>query len=320
MSYKYKQKARLITTGLFIALTLLFPLGQAVAAKSTTSSSKANTSSSKSSSGSSTSSSTSSSSATANLSSGVTQSYDASSAVKTGMLVQLDPKNLTTVIPLTEATIKNVLGVVIPSLSATIVLTPSNASMTQVLVNNTGELEVLVSNQNGPIAVGDYLDISSLDGIAMTASTTESTVVGRADGAFNGKTNVIGSMTVKNSLGKMVTVNIARIPVHIAVTHNPIFKKASKSDFVPGFIGKIVFQVTSKTDSAARVYIAIVILFGLIILTANMLFGGIRGGMIAVGRQPLSKKSITISLIQTVFFALAIFVGGIAGIYMFLKI
>jgi len=51
-----------------------------------------------------------------------------------------------------------------------------------------------------------------------------------------------------------------------------------------------------------------------------MLFGGIRGGMIAVGRQPLSKKSITISLIQTVFFALAIFVGGIAGLYTFLKI
>jgi hypothetical protein len=315
MFYKYKQKARLLTTGLLVTLSLVACVGQAAAAKA------ASTSATKSSASTSAkSSSTSSSSATANLSSGVTQSYNADPSVKTGMFVELNPKNLTTVIPLTEATIKNVLGVVIPSQSASIVLTPSNAANTQVLVNNTGELEALVSNQNGPIASGTYLDISSLDGIAMAASTTQTTVVGRADSAFSGKTGVIGSMQVKNSLGKTVTVNIGRIAVHISVTHNPIFKKASKSDFVPGFIGKIVFQVTSKNDSAARVYIAIVILVGLIIFCANMLFGGIRGGMIAVGRQPLSKKSITISLIQTVFFALAIFVGGIAGLYTFLKI
>jgi len=319
MFHKYKQKTRLLTTGLFIGLSLIACAGQAAAAKSAASTST------KSSSSFTTSSSSKSSSAapsyeTTNLSSGVTQSYNAAASVKTGMLVQLDPKNLSTVIPLTEATIKNVLGVVIPSQSASIILTSSSATTTQVLVNNTGELEALVSNQNGPIASGTYLDISSLDGVAMAASTTQTTVVGRADSAFSGKTGVIGSMQVKNSLGKIVTVNIGRIAVHISVTHNPIFKKASKSDYVPGFIGKIVFQVTSKNDSAARVYIAIVILVGLIIFCANMLFGGIRGGMIAVGRQPLSKKSITISLIQTVFFALAIFVGGIAGLYTFLKI
>lgn len=302
-----KQKLRLVAFILILALNLA-PTMPVLAATSKSKSSSATASSSE------------PPVPTENISSGVTQSYDASGSVKTGMLVMLDPKSSTTVIPLTQAKVKAVLGVVIPSGNATVVLTPSNASPSQVLVSTTGELATLVSSQNGPIAAGDYLSISSLSGIAMEASPTQSTVVGRAEEGFDGKTNVIGTMQVKNSLGNQVTVTIGAIPVQINVTHNPLFKKKTQSDYVPGFIGKIVFQVTSKNVSAARVYIAMVILVGLIILTANMLFGGLRGGMIAVGRQPLSKKSIMVSLIQTVFFAMAIFIGGIAGLYFFLKL
>jgi hypothetical protein len=42
--------------------------------------------------------------------------------------------------------------------------------------------------------------------------------------------------------------------------------------------------------------------------------------MVAVGRNPLSKKSIIVSLIQTVFFASAIFAGGVLFTFFLLKL
>jgi hypothetical protein len=304
-----KQKLALSLSFLLIAFSLV-STSSVLAASKTSSSTKSSSSSS----------SNTTTTLPTTLSTGVTQSYNAASGVKTGMLVELAPKSSITVIPLSQKDIKNVLGVVIPTNNAAVVLTPSNASASQVLVNNSGAIQTLVSNQNGPIKSGDYLSISSLNGVAMEASQTQSTVVGRAEGNFDGKTAVSSVTQIKNSLGKTVTVTLSSIPMEIDVTHNPTFKKATKSDYVPGFIGKIVFQVTSKNVSAARVYIAMVIIFGLTILSSNMIFGGLKGGMIAVGRQPLSKKSIIFSLAQTVAVAMAIFGGGIAAIYMFLKV
>lgn len=253
------------------------------------------------------------------ISSGVTQSYSAGQEVQTGMLVMRNPKDENNVIPLSQKEVKQLLGVVVPNGNAAIVITPAAPDQTQVLVAPNGKLVTLVSNQNGVIKKGDYLAISSLDGIAMKADASQSTAIGRAETNFDGKTDIINTTKTKNSLGQEVTIAVGRIPVEVAVTHNPSFKQAS-NDYVPAFIGKIVFQVTSKNVSAARVYIAIVLLIGIIILAGNILFGGVRGGMVAIGRNPLSKKSIIFSLVQTVAVATAIFVGGVAGIFFFLKL
>lgn len=254
-----------------------------------------------------------------NLSNDVTQSFSASSNVQTGMAVQLDPKNSSAVIPLSATNIKQFLGIVTPNDNATIVITPSSPTQDQVLVTPHGELAVLVSNQNGPIKTGDYISMSSVDGIGMKTDDTISTVIGRAQLGFDGKHNVVSTIQVTNSFKKTVPVAVGRIPIVIDVTHNPSFKQ-NNSDYVPGFLGKIVFQVTSRNESAARVYIAIVLLLGLVVLAGHMLYGGIRGGMIAIGRQPLSRKSVIFSLVQTVFFAMCVFMAGVAGIYFFLKI
>jgi hypothetical protein len=51
-----------------------------------------------------------------------------------------------------------------------------------------------------------------------------------------------------------------------------------------------------------------------------MLYSGIRSGMIAVGRNPLSKKSIMRSLIETVIAGLIVFAVGIFAVYLLLKL
>jgi len=51
-----------------------------------------------------------------------------------------------------------------------------------------------------------------------------------------------------------------------------------------------------------------------------VMYSGIRSGMIAVGRNPLSKKSIIRSLIQTVIAGLIIFLAGVFAVYLLLKL
>jgi len=256
---------------------------------------------------------------TQNISSGVTQSYNAdTSVVQTGMLVELKPKDPTTVVPLPDSDIKHMLGVVVPQNNAAIVLTPQNVTTQQVLVATTGHYNVLATNQNGPIKVGDYLTISALDGVAMKASEAQSEVIGKAAGNFSGTANVIGQISLKDTLGHTSQVALGRIPLDITIAQNPLAAKSS--DYVPSFLSKAAITVASKPVSAARIYLSMVLLFITAVFTGNMLYSGIRSGMIAVGRNPLSKKSIMRSLIETVIAGLIIFVAGVFAVYLLLKL
>lgn len=252
------------------------------------------------------------------ISGAVTQSYSADPAVQVGMIVQLKEKDGSTVVPLSSKKSKNILGVVIPASSATIVLTPVAESKQQVLVATSGKHSIIVSNQNGPVKVGDYISISAIDGVGMKANDKQNEVIGKAAGNFTGTANVIGSVKVKDLLNKESTVTLGRINVDINITHNPLTQKIV--DFVPAFLSGVAIAVADKPVSVARIYLCTVILIVTALIAGGMLYSGIRGGMVAVGRNPLSKKSIIKSLIQTVMAGLIVFVVGIVAVYLLLKL
>lgn len=253
-----------------------------------------------------------------NLSSAVPQSYNAGPEVQPGMIVRLKEKDPTTVEPLKSDAITEMLGIVIPTDNAAIVLAPEKAAKQQVLVATSGHYSVLVSNQNGGIKSGDFITISAVSGIGMKASDNELEVLGRASGNFSGTANVIGSVKIKNSIGGEREVSIGRVPIDMSISHNPLFQKSA--DYVPGFLAKVAVSIADKPVSVARIYLSMAILFVISIITGNMLYSGIRSGMIAVGRNPLSKKSIIKSLIQTVIAGLIIFIVGLFGVYLLLKL
>jgi hypothetical protein len=256
----------------------------------------------------------SSNSATSN----VTQSYNSDPSVQVGMIVKLKDKDPSTVVPLDYANIKDMLGVVVPASNATIVLTPQNVKQQQVLVATGGHYYAIVSNQNGQIGVGDYITISAIAGVGMKAGETENEVLGKAAGSFAGNSNVIGTVTLKNSLGKDATVSLGRIPIDINIAHNPLYQKSA--DYVPSVLAKAAVAVANKPVTAARIYLCLAILFITSVVTGNMLYSGIRSGMNAIGRNPLSKKSIIKSLIETVVAGLIIFIVGVFAVYLLLKL
>jgi len=255
---------------------------------------------------------------TSDISDGVTQSYNADKKVQVGMVVKLKEDKTKTVIPLTSKESKDLLGVVVSIKEASIVLTPESATEQQVLVASTGSFNVLVSNQGGSIKSGDYLAVSALSGIAMKASAQEINVIGRALSDFSGTSNVIGNVQLKDTLGRNSSVAISRVKVDLRISINPLYQRTV--DFVPAFVSGFADGIANKPVSVARIYLSTVILVVTAFVAANMMYSGIRNGMLAVGRNPLSKKSIIKSLIQTVIAGLIIFLAGIFGVYLLLKL
>jgi hypothetical protein len=255
---------------------------------------------------------------TQDLSNAVTQSYNADTSVQLGMIVKLKDKASKTVTPVSTDEIANMLGVVIPSDDATIVLTPQTTTSQQVLVATSGRFSVLVSNQNGPIKTGDFITVSSVAGIGMKADENQLEVIGKAASDFSGNANVIGTVKLKDSLGRTNSVALGRVQLDMRITHNPLFQKSA--DYVPGFLAKAATAVANKPVSVARIYLGMALLFVSSIIAGDMLYSGIRSGMIAVGRNPLSKKSIMRSLIETVIAGLIVFAVGIFAVYLLLKL
>ena len=247
-------------------------------------------------------------------SSAVPQNYTAGSSVLPGMTVE-PGKQANTVVPASSKDITKAVGVVVPASAAAITLTPTASSGQQVLVAASGQYDVLVSNQDGPIKAGDYLTLSALPGIAMKATDKQPEVVGQAVGSFDGKSGVIDTASLKSSLGNTTTASIGRMSANVHVAANPLYKNDSN---VPGLLNKAAKSIANKQVSPVRIYLSIGVLLATFFITGGMFYGGIRGGITAIGRNPLAKKAISRGLIQAVVTGLVVLAAGILAVYVIL--
>ncbi|MDB5169033.1 MAG: rane protein of unknown function [Candidatus Saccharibacteria bacterium] len=252
------------------------------------------------------------------ISQAITTSYSGDSSIQVGIIVKLKDKTVGTVEPLQEADAEKMLGVVVAPDAAAVTLTPETGNKQQIFVATSGRYDVLVSNQNGIINPGDLVTISAVTGIGMKADENQAQTLGKAVSGFTGTQNVISKVTLKDSLGHQTTAAIGRITIDISIMHNPLQQKAT--DFLPAFLAHAATTVASKRVSAARVYLGLAILMVSGFVTANIVYSGVRSGMIAVGRNPLSKKSIIKSLFQAIAGGLIVFIAGIFAVYLILKL
>lgn len=297
---------RRILPVLGVLLVIALPLDAAATSSST----------SKSSSSSSSNSSSSSSTSDGIENQAVTQGYSSDGTLQKGMLVRLDPKDSKKVDALTLETVAQMQGVVVAANDAAVTLSGGNSG--QVFVATYGAFSVLVSNQNGPVKAGDYITVSSLAGIGMKADTTEAVVLGKALEAFTGSGNVQGTAKLKEDNGSSVNVSIGLIQVSISISHNPFLQQGDRA--LPPFLKKISETVAGKSVSAIRVYVALSVLLVGTLLAGGVLYSGIRGGLIAIGRNPLAKKRVVGGIFRVVIAGLVIFLVSIFGVYLLLRL
>ncbi len=247
----------------------------------------------------------------------ITQGYQSDGSLQKGMIVRLKPGDGSKVQPAERADGSNVLGVVVSSAEAGVSLS-NTAAAEEIFVANSGQFDVLVSTQNGPINIGDYISISSVAGVGMKSDGNQEFVLGKALDAFDGKSMTEGTTVLKTSTGDQ-QVSLGRIGIEISVAHNPKYQKNSPAG-VPEVLAKLAQVVTDQPVSAFRIYAGTTVALLSVIVAGVILFAGVRTGMTAVGRNPLAKKTIFRNLIQVTLMALIVFVIGGIGVYLLLRI
>ncbi len=245
----------------------------------------------------------------------VTEGYNADQTLQQGMIVRLKKDDTTKVEPVALDDAEHMHGVVVHANDAPLTVA---ADGQKVFVATTGHYEVLVSTQNGSIAGGDYVAVSAISGIGMKAGTKEPYVIGRALGAFDGSKGAVSSSDVKDSSGATHKISIGRVEVDIGVAKNPLLKANEPN--LPSVLQKAAESIAGKPVNATRVYISILV-FGITSMVAvSLLYGGVRSGLISIGRNPLSKKSIIRGMIQVSITGLIVFITGVFGVYLILRL
>jgi hypothetical protein len=254
----------------------------------------------------------------ANDGSGSLQGYAADAPLDNGTIVQLTGKNSNRVKIATQSELQNMFGVTVDRSQLSVTLS-SDGLQNETYVAVSGTYNVLVSNQGGAIASGDYVTLSSVNGVAMKAGTEEKTVFGRANGAFDGKGVTLGTTTLKDTTGKTnQTVTLGTIPVTIDIRRNPN-EKSTKVD-VPDVLERIGQAIAEKQVSPIRIYLSMAITTVSLIAAIAVLYAGIRNGVIAIGRNPMTKKSIFRALIEVILTSILILIIGLFAVYLLLKL
>ena len=248
---------------------------------------------------------------------GSVSGYAADEPLDYGRIVTLEGKNANKVKPATQSDVQNMFGVTVDPQQ--IPLTISHEGIqNETYVAVSGTYNVLVSTQGGDIKSGDYVTLSSLDGIAMKTGDQEVTVFGRANAAFSAKDSSLGTQELKDSSGGTKTVSLGLVPVTIDIKNNPNHK-STKVD-VPDFLERVGRQIAEKEVSPVRIYISVGIAVVSLIAALAVLYAGVRNSVISIGRNPMSKRSIFRALIEVILTSLLILIIGLFAVYLLLKL
>ena len=246
----------------------------------------------------------------------VTQGYGADLLLQRGMIVGLKKDDPRKVEPINSDAFDRIHGVVIGANESAVLLGREDE---KIYVASGGRFPVLVSNQNGTINIGDYVAVSSVNGIGMRAGDIEPVILGKAIETFDAsnKDNVKSAVTVKDANGQEQQLAVGVVMVDVSIGKNPMLK--SNND-LPTALRRASELVAGKPVSPIRVYMSFAVLIVATAISGSLIYSAVRSSITAIGRNPLSKKAIMRGLFQVVIIGLIVFISGIFGVYLLLKL
>ncbi len=245
----------------------------------------------------------------------ITQGYGSETSIQRATIVSLVLDDAKKVEPTSFDNDERMHGVVVGANDAPFTLSTEEE---KTFVATKGRFETFVSNENGVIQSGDFITISRVAGIGMKASDRETYIIGKAISTFDGETAVLSTTDIDDN-GQPKKVAIGRIQVDIGVSGNPLLRPTQAN--LPGFLQRVAETIAQKSPiNPLRIYISLFILITSAVVSGILLYSGIKSSLISIGRNPLSKKSISKSLMQVIITSIIILLLGIFGVYLLLRI
>lgn len=225
--------------------------------------------------------------------------------LQTGMVVSLSPNTNganNSVERATQATSSSVVGIV-TTLDRTVLATsPGKAT---VLVENDAQVDAYVSDINGSIQAGDQLTVSQLKGILAKVTDAASTNVIAV--AADDPKDAIEYTYEDNGQTKKTLIH----KISVSLQH----KTTTAIDVSDSALTKFGRQVTGKDIGEFRLILAMFIFLIVLIAEGGILYGGLSGAIMAIGRNPLAKKTIRQELLRVILIATLILAVGLTAMY-----
>lgn len=236
----------------------------------------------------------------------IVKSFKTNNTLAVGRIVAIDSSNPDTVVLASQNQLAEIYGVVVEQKNVAVTLSIPDHST---YVASTGTYPVFVSNEDGTIKAGDYLSISSVDGIAAKASGNQDYIVGQALENFDGNSG--------DSFQHIDKYAVARINVNINPGKNPL----SKTDLaVPNFLLRLTTSIAGKQVSSLRIYISLLIFLLTVAIAGGLIWISARSSISSIGRNPLSKHAVLRGLSVVIGASVLVMIGGLAGAYFLLKL
>lgn len=181
-------------------------------------------------------------------------------------------------------------------------------------VTRTGNAIVNVTNFNGPINIGDFVTTSEIPGKAMKAATS-GYVLGRALEQFDGSTG--SDINYNGTSYKSGKIQVAMQIEYADISAPQSFKRLFDA------IGIALFSNVNDPNRFGQLirYIAAGLIVLASIVVAFVTFSrSIPKGIEAIGRNPLAKNSILLSIILSIIAVVVIISIGILAAIVVLRI
>ena len=241
----------------------------------------------------------------------ISQGFLVSGNPPAGSIVSLQKNSSDYVSPSTTSNGSNLLGVIIGSDNSQVSLSSGQNNQVQVATN--GIEQVLVSNMNGNIQVGDPITASPIGGVGMK-TTNNSEVIGTAQDVFPNSTSSQQSYVDKNH--QKHNVLLGEIPVLVNVSY---YYKQPVKTIIPQAIQSIADALAGKTVNSLPILISIGIFIVTLIVVVSIIYAMIHSSIISVGRNPMSQAAVYRNVLQLSTLVVVILGVAVLAIYMVLS-
>lgn len=242
----------------------------------------------------------------------ISQGFFADEDLASGTLVSIKGNGSNTIIVPAELENNNIAGVVVDKHDSTVALSESE---NQVQVTTNGVANLYVTDLYGDIKVGDPIGISPIRGVGAKA-ISNGKIVGVAQTNFDASRST-RTVSVKKANGDTVEAKVGSVMVAVQIGYYAV--SAEEGQRTTG-LQQLGGNLAGKPVSAVKVLISLIIALTGTIAAAIILYGGVKSGFTAVGRNPLARLSIFNGLKRISIFSLSIFIIALMVGYAILRI